>query len=374
MKYIGNDILQNDGENYYFESKLGDGDKYEWINFANQYESFYESETSINVLNLLVETFKHKTKKWLYLEQHEIIPSENFERPYISSIITLLKNKKEIHKFNITDIDLSTSHHVDYKRTGIYGEYYQSIPLMIGETNGILSKMSYDYIKSKRNGFDKRFMCLMAGVRPERIKVNEFLKSKEYENDIYKSYAIHDKSNKESVKLPKNIDFPFNLRNDGNDWNYNVRNGISNVYIKSFCNIICESKWDNRHIQITEKTDKAFTTLQPFIIVGNYQSLKALRKLGFKTFSDFWNEDYDEIKDEHERLNAIFETIEFIQKTYPYEKLEEVYGSMEDILKHNFLLSQKMWESTHKNYYTQPAYDKIIINKKTHEISLQRFG
>jgi hypothetical protein len=45
---------------------------------------------------------------------------------------------------------------------------------------------------------------------------------------------------------------------------------------------------------ITEKTWKAMLTGMPFMILGAKYSLKFLKDCGFKTFSDFWDESYDE--------------------------------------------------------------------------------
>ena len=372
MKIISYDTLQDDSKYFYFECKVGDGGMYDWINLANQYEAFYESEDSKNILDLLVTNFMFSTRKWVYAEPHEIIPPENYERPYLKFILETLKRYNQENKFEIVDIDLSKSYHVDYKTKGELGKYYKSLPLMIGETNSLLSKLSYDFIKSKKN-IEKKFMCLMARSRWERAQIFSFL----YEEGIEKdSYISHHTSPDEMYKpnrvlLPKDVDIPFNEDKafSKNTWNYNQRMGISSVYVKSFCNIICESKWDNKHIQISEKTDKAITTLQPFIIVGNYNSLKALKSYGFKTFDRWWDESYDDVENNDERMDAIKKTIKYINDNVSIDE----YKSMEDILKHNFDLSQSLFKKEHYKYYTNPIPEQIVIDKKTNEISLRKF-
>lgn len=45
----------------------------------------------------------------------------------------------------------------------------------------------------------------------------------------------------------------------------------------------------------TEKTYKPIMLCMPFIMVGNYHSLKCLKEDGYQTFSKWWSEDYDNI-------------------------------------------------------------------------------
>lgn len=56
---------------------------------------------------------------------------------------------------------------------------------------------------------------------------------------------------------------------------------------------------------ITEKTFKPIAAKHPFIIVGQYNILKYLKELGYKTFHPHIDESYDEVLDDNERMNCI---------------------------------------------------------------------
>ena len=45
-------------------------------------------------------------------------------------------------------------------------------------------------------------------------------------------------------------------------------------------------------------------------MVGNPQSLKVLKKQGFKTFDKWWDESYDDEFDFHKRMDKIVEVME----------------------------------------------------------------
>ena len=48
---------------------------------------------------------------------------------------------------------------------------------------------------------------------------------------------------------------------------------------------------------------------QPFIVLGPQGYLRQLRSHGFKTFSEFWDESYDDIDDPEIRYNKVLEII-----------------------------------------------------------------
>ena len=57
-----------------------------------------------------------------------------------------------------------------------------------------------------------------------------------------------------------------------------------------------------RPIFITEKILKPIINLHPFILVENHCTLKKMREYGFKTFTPFIDESYDEIGDTTQRF------------------------------------------------------------------------
>ena len=58
--------------------------------------------------------------------------------------------------------------------------------------------------------------------------------------------------------------------------------------------VICETRIIGNVFFATEKLWRCVAARRPFIIVGSQHYLKNLRRLGFRTFNDFWDEGYDD--------------------------------------------------------------------------------
>jgi hypothetical protein len=85
---------------------------------------------------------------------------------------------------------------------------------------------------------------------------------------------------------------------------------------------------------VSEKTYKALYTGLPFILLGEVNLIKSLNSYGIKSFSNYWDESYD---NESDRLNR-FGKAANILKDICYEsesRLREIYNDTEMIHKHN---------------------------------------
>ena len=112
-----------------------------------------------------------------------------------------------------------------------------------------------------------------------------------------------------------------------------MSNTILNWYNYIFVDIVCETFFSGNGFRPTEKTGRPMATKTPFIIMGWPSSLKNLKKIGFKTFSKYWNEDYDWLEGAP-RVLAIKALIDSISKK-SISELDEMLKDMEPILKHN---------------------------------------
>lgn len=106
-------------------------------------------------------------------------------------------------------------------------------------------------------------------------------------------------------------------------------------YDKTYISIVSETNFENNIIHMTEKTIKPIIFKQPFIIVGPAKTLAALRKLGFRTFSDFWDESYDNEPDPKKRIKMIVSICRTITKWNPME-LHTFYARTKEIREYNF--------------------------------------
>jgi len=90
----------------------------------------------------------------------------------------------------------------------------------------------------------------------------------------------------------------------------------------------------------TEKTIKAILYERPFISYGEPGILKYLRSFGFKTFSNWWDESYDDIKDDDVKIEKISLIVQDLCKK-DITEINKMYADMRPILQHNKKLLQE---------------------------------
>lgn len=100
------------------------------------------------------------------------------------------------------------------------------------------------------------------------------------------------------------------MRWDGTDNIANPRDKISRLneksMLNSWCTIVSEAQYEDsqQSVFLSEKTFKPIACSHPFQILGAKGSLKELKKLGYLTFNNLYDESYDEL-DNLERMEAI---------------------------------------------------------------------
>jgi len=157
--------------------------------------------------------------------------------------------------------------------------------------------------------------------------------------------------------------FPLNL--DLENLNYNevisTMNKVDSThfYEDSYFGIVTESKFfhdkDPGNIYLTnpslsgvsldcylftEKIYKFIATKLPFILSGYTGSLKALQRAGYKTFHPYINENYDDIENDEERLQAICDELERLCSKTDDEFLEW-QTKLQPIVDHNYNLMKE---------------------------------
>ena len=104
------------------------------------------------------------------------------------------------------------------------------------------------------------------------------------------------------------------------------------VYDKSSVSIICETHETNDSTFITEKTYRSILNRHPFVIRAAFPILKHLQTLGFKTFSDFIDERYDESGEiSREYSNLLVERAEQL-----LDVVKKNPGKIQEIVDHNY--------------------------------------
>ena len=105
-------------------------------------------------------------------------------------------------------------------------------------------------------------------------------------------------------------------------------------YRDIFVDIVVETNVSGRCFLVTEKLWRAILAKRPFIVVSNPNYLNNLKRLGFKTFEDFWSEEYDLYR-EADRIHSI-EPLLIQISAWTTEELSNKLLDMDAILTHNF--------------------------------------
>lgn len=188
----------------------------------------------------------------------------------------------------------------------------------------------------------KKFAALFGRHELYRLKICKYLK------DNFEEYSILSYN---SHKGGWNQRFEVNFKNDSNWYQNNCpilldfetgsgwvpyQQSLSNIvkHVQSyFIEIVCET--DVHSCQFfTEKTLKNFYLKKPFILMSGQYSLKTLHDRGFKTFSPWIDESYDNIACPYKRLAAIFDQIDKLN-CLSLERLTEINQEMTGVFEHN---------------------------------------
>lgn len=108
-------------------------------------------------------------------------------------------------------------------------------------------------------------------------------------------------------------------------------------YQNSLVSIVTETNFNAPEVTLTEKSFKPAKEKHPFILVGSRGALKSMRELGYKTFSEFWDESYDDIADPRIRMKAIVDLCTNIG-SWNNDQILDFKRKVKPILDHNFNL------------------------------------
>jgi hypothetical protein len=100
--------------------------------------------------------------------------------------------------------------------------------------------------------------------------------------------------------------------------------------------VVAESYTSGNTFCPTEKTFRPMLMKKPFIIMGPKNHLIYLRQMGFRTFHDFWDEDYDG----YNPVTRFQHIIELVNKlaTKSKNELNDMYYKMQSTLDYNYNL------------------------------------
>jgi len=100
---------------------------------------------------------------------------------------------------------------------------------------------------------------------------------------------------------------------------------------------------------ITEKTYKAIAMKHPFVLLTIPKSLELLKHLGYKTFSPYIDESYDQELDDNKRLLMIIKEVDRLANLNK-EQLENFIENVLPICEHNYNLLRNKTKFIYRNY------------------------
>lgn len=204
-----------------------------------------------------------------------------------------------------------------------------SIPILDFETWNTYEGHIVDFMPKDMKNL---FLNYNRNPRPHRIEfLNKVLKSNIFNRGLISLGKVnHEQGYNEFLvkNSPIIIDESYDLK-------FNMACSITKSdYEKTFISVVSETLVDEGTLFITEKTWKPIMVGHPFIILGNQGTIKYLKSIGYKTFSPWINEEYDDILDSEIRLIKIVNELEKLSKK-SIEELLEMRKEMRDICKHN---------------------------------------
>jgi hypothetical protein len=128
---------------------------------------------------------------------------------------------------------------------------------------------------------------------------------------------------------------PINFANETDHPMHSCWLSLFDECADSMLYLVTETVATGRRHHLTEKTFKPIALGMPFVLVATQGSLEYLRSYGFKTFGDFWDESYDTITNDNERIAAIAKTLKDLDSLSSLEKTS-LYRSMASTIKHNW--------------------------------------
>jgi len=186
-------------------------------------------------------------------------------------------------------------------------------------------------LKSCKSTSDKTLISLgNEKLRPESFNLNRLPLNADTIKDVKDLKRISEYVNSDFNELKKGL-----YIDTKNLQKINTHSQFEELFNSSFISIITETETDNRTIFFSEKTFRTITAFHPFFIIGSKHSLKTLKNLGYKTFSKWWDESYDNYDNIYDRIYHAFKEIQKLS----YKNQEEILRMVKDMehtLVHNF--------------------------------------
>ena len=180
--------------------------------------------------------------------------------------------------------------------------------------------LNFDHTKKKF-----QFLYLNKTSRPHREKLFYAMSRENMLDDCL--FTFHDKG----ITMPKEYELP-----EIGAKKYPRMGKDQEIYPLPYehtkYSLISETNDTNDEIFMTEKIWKPILAQHIFVVHGNYLYLQKLREMGFKTFSNYFDESYDLQLDKNKRIDKIIDTCKYLTQA----NWKDLYLQTQALRKHNF--------------------------------------
>ena len=133
----------------------------------------------------------------------------------------------------------------------------------------------------------------------------------------------------------KSANLPLNMPGEQGHPMHSAQLSLFAEAADSLLYLVTETVAAGQRLHLTEKTFKPICLAMPFVLLSTQYSLRYLRSYGFKTFDTIWDETYDTIQDDGQRILAIAELLQDLDRK-PLKEKQELFAACKAIVEHNY--------------------------------------
>lgn len=204
-----------------------------------------------------------------------------------------------------------------------------------------------EHIRYKTENLNKikTFACLNKRIRPHRVWFYNYLYHSGLLNkglvsmNVFHKHRYNWEGKEMTQEILDEICSILPLRvygkpNDELDDNFYINRFNPEICLDTYVSLVSEAHCgdSDQTMFLSEKIFKPIATRHPFMVMGNKDSLKKMREIGYKTFEEYIDQSYDSLPT-HERLEHIINSLKKLDKI---EDKLSFFKSMEQDIEHNY--------------------------------------
>jgi hypothetical protein len=278
-------------------------------------------------------------------------------RKHSSTTDSVIKNT--ISKYNLkpTDIILLTGNPVSSTDVKEYTVVIKSCPsAIIPPRDNHFIKSQIEKIKLKQERTYK-ILTLIRKAREHRLRLLEYIYFNNLRDDNFVTCSsfgnyLNDAKDKFNQEFVKSLPWVYDLTDESKYFDFvTISKKEEMLYLESYISLSAETLFlpsvlngVTYQLDVSEKTYKPIVAMQPFIVLGQPGTLSFLKDQGFKTFSNWWDESYDQMYNNAARSHCVFLLYKKLSKCSKSE-LAQMLNEMLPVLVHNENLYREMYDS-----------------------------